>query len=141
VTPDQNLELLVSDSDVHLRQALGEAGFTVQLNGEGALRVCPGKPECRMGLCETGKLAQHISDKFGPLAQKYSLAISGCRNSCAQPQLADFGILASRLKSAGDQPVALFDLYRRHGEGLGEKTATGLTEGELLSLLSEKLSA
>ncbi len=137
VTPDQNIELLVAGLGDVLEQALSCAGFDVEGSENGALRVCPGRSECRMGLCATRDLGQRIINEFGQQAAVRSLAISGCRNSCAQPQLAEFGILASKLKRDDNRRFPLFDLYRREGDGLGQRFATELTEDELF----EKLGA
>jgi sulfite reductase beta subunit-like hemoprotein len=63
-------------------------------------------------------------------------ALSGCSNSCSQPQLADVGIVASRLTADADgQKAPRFDLYRRQNSGLGEKVHEGLTEAELTEVL------
>jgi sulfite reductase beta subunit-like hemoprotein len=73
-------------------------------------------------------LLAHISQA----GKKLSWALSGCGNSCSQPQLADVGIVASRLTvDAGGEKTPRFDLYRRQNRGLGEKVHEGLTEAEL----------
>ncbi len=136
VTPDQDLELLVAQSSEAFEQALRALGFTPNYQGS-ALRICPGNHECRMGLCTTRDLAQRLVDEFGERLNGRSLAISGCRNSCAQPQLAEIGIIASKLKREGETRVALYDLYRREGDGLGEAVASGLTEEELLAQVGD----
>jgi sulfite reductase beta subunit-like hemoprotein len=64
------------------------------------------------------------------------VAISGCPNSCAQPQLADFGIIAGKkVKNAEGEREPRYDLYRREAEGLGQKIAEQLTQAELLEAL------
>ncbi|WP_020676511.1 nitrite/sulfite reductase [Geopsychrobacter electrodiphilus] len=139
VTPDQNIEMLVDGNMAALQQSLTAAGF-YQADEVGALRVCPGNQECRMGLCATRDLALRIRRDFGPKLQNRSLAISGCPNSCAQPQLADFGIIPSSLRREGETRVAQFNLYVRRGTGLGELQATGLSKIELLAQLEERLA-
>lgn len=138
VTPDQNIELLVDGPTTELERLLSGAGFEISV-GEGALRVCPGSDECRMGFCATRELAQRILGQFGQQIKGRTLAVSGCRNSCAQPQLAEIGILASKLKHEVDQHVPRFDLYRRSGQGLGLRTASALSEKELFVQLDELL--
>lgn len=138
VTSDQNLELLRDSASSELERDLGAAGFRLQ-NEATVLRVCPGNHECRMGLCATRDLARSLRETFDDRLDGRSLAISGCANSCAQPQLAEFGILASKLQREGEQRIPLFDLYRRSGDGLGEAIATGLTEAQLLARLEELL--
>jgi sulfite reductase beta subunit-like hemoprotein len=138
VTPDQDLELLLDNYSAELEQELEVLGFDLAAD-PGALRVCPGNHECRMGLFATRELARSLQAKFAKQLQTRTLAISGCRNSCAQPQLAEFGILAGKLKSQGGQRVPLYDLYRKQSAGLGQKIAAELTEAELLALLEQLL--
>ncbi len=138
VTPDQNIELLLEGTTTPLERELSQAGFEFPA-GSGALRICPGNHECRMGLCATRDLALRLQNEFGSQISERSLAISGCRNSCAQPQLAEFGILASKLKREAEQRVPLFDLYRNQGAELGLAVATELTEDELFEQLGDLL--
>lgn len=138
VTPDQNIELLLEGPTDSLERELSQAGFEFTA-GSGALRICPGNHECRMGLCATRDLSLRLQEEFGSQINERSLAISGCRNSCAQPQLAEFGILASKLKREGEQRIPLFDLYRSQEVGLGMAVATELTEDELFERLGDLL--
>ncbi len=138
VTPDQNIELLLEGTIAPLKKALSQAGFGFVANGC-ALRICPGSHECRMGLSATRDLASRLQGEFGSLLSARSLAISGCRNSCAQPHLAEFGIIASKLKREGEQRIPLFDLYRKQGKDLGLIVAKELTEDELLNRLGDLL--
>jgi len=139
VTPDQNIEMLVEAELAPLQQSLVENGFKLE-DELGSLRVCPGNHECRMGLCATRDLAQRIRNDFGPRLKNRTFAISGCKNSCAQPQLADIGIISSQLKREGEERVARFDFYVRCGEGFGELQATGLNETELLIQLEQRMA-
>jgi sulfite reductase beta subunit-like hemoprotein len=139
VTPDQDIELLLEGSTLALEGALVQAGFELLVAGS-ALRICPGNHECRMGLCATRDLALRLRAEFGVRLNGRTLAISGCANSCAQPQLAEFGIVASKLKREGEQRIPKFDLYRNRGEGLGRRVAEELSEAELLERLKDLLS-
>jgi len=138
VTPDQNLELLLDGPTAALEEELARAGFKTG-DEWSTLRICPGNHECRMGLCATRDLARRLQDVFGPQLSKRSLAISGCRNSCAQPQLAEIGILSSKLQREGEGRIPLFDLYRNSGEGLGQQVASELSEDALFECLRNLL--
>jgi sulfite reductase (ferredoxin) len=71
---------------------------------------------------------------LGPSGRALTWAVSGCPNSCPQPQLADAGVLTSRLvKNPDGSRSPYFDLYRRSGDGLGTAVAGGLTLEELLA--------
>lgn len=138
VTPDQDIELVAPADGDDARQALAAAGFEIALTG--GVRVCPGNQECRMGLCATRELTRRVIDRFGAEFGQRTLAVSGCRNSCAQPQLADFGILASKLKREGDARISLYDLYLNGGQGLGTKVNTELSEEDLFARLESLLA-
>ena len=71
---------------------------------------------------------------MGETGEKLSWAISGCPNSCSQPQLADVGIITSKLvKGDNDERHPRFDLYRREDPtGFGTALRQGLTAAELL---------
>ncbi|MDD2736540.1 MAG: nitrite/sulfite reductase [Desulfuromonadaceae bacterium] len=138
VTADQDIALLLSpgiesaDELNKLRQSTGMAF----VKSVATFRICPGSHECQMGLAATrdvtGRLMAHISET----GKKLSWALSGCGNSCSQPQLADVGIVASRLTADADgQKTPRFDLYRRQNSGLGLKTQEGLTTEELIETL------
>jgi sulfite reductase beta subunit-like hemoprotein len=73
---------------------------------------------------------------MGPSARRLTWAISGCHNSCTQPQLADIGIVSSRFDTSADgQRVPLFDMYRSTKTGLGEKIETALTLPDLIAVV------
>lgn len=138
VTANQNIALLATTAVQveELRRALHQHAVAQEDPFAARFRVCPGNHECRMGLAPTRQLARRISTQVGPAGATLTWAISGCRNSCSQPQLADIGIVTKKLLTAADdsrQP--LFDLYRRDGEGLGNCIGEELPEEALCSLL------
>lgn len=129
VTADQNIAILVTSEQqsqtvyVDLEQHALKRDDPNLLS---RLRVCPGNHECRMGLAPTREIARLISSIAPSSARERSWAISGCRNSCSQPQLASIGIVTTKsvVKEEGNEPH--FDLYRRDGEGLGQRVAEDL---------------
>jgi len=124
--------LLPAEAGLQLREksalaAADDSGVT--------MRICPGSHECRMGLAATRIVAAEILAAVGSDAVGLEWAVSGCPNSCSQPQLADIGIVAARLVAAEDgSRTPRFDLYRRDGLGLGlgRKVLESLTHEELL---------
>ncbi len=97
-------------------------------------RICPGSHECRMGLGLTREIASSIVQKMGPKGENLVWAMSGCPNSCAQPQLADVGVVISRLDNVttGDRHPR-FDILRGGtGEAFARPVATYLTFDELV---------
>ena len=110
---------------------LQAAGF--ELEGT-TFRICPGSHLCRVGLSPTLDVARAIIDSMGPSARALAWALSGCPNSCTQPQLADVGIVSSSLAKDDDGGrTPRFDLYRLSGEGLGTSIECSLTLDELCS--------
>ena len=141
VTANQDVALLLSpDADVAaelgaLRQATGmdPVGPTPVI-----LRVCPGNHECLMGLTATRDVAHGLLAQIGARGQKLSWALSGCPNSCTQPQLADVGIISSTLVKGEDgERTPRFDLYRLGSAGLGTAVERSLTLDELSGKVRE----
>ena len=135
VTTDQNIALFSKslDEEEALKNALLEDNIKVDVPEIiSRFRVCPGNHECRMGLAPTRDIARKITDAANSATANKSWAISGCRNSCSQPQLADFGIVTKELRTnGGGDKQPFFDLYRRDGENLGRFIAEGLSESDL----------
>ncbi|OGR31502.1 MAG: hypothetical protein A2005_04820 [Desulfuromonadales bacterium GWC2_61_20] len=135
ITADQDVALVASSEKA--RTALQQRLLLLGL-GEEALppqpvfRVCPGSHECKMGLAPTRDVARALLGALPPDAVTTSFAISGCPNSCSQPQLAAIGIVATRLeKDAQGGRSPRFDLYRRIDNGLGLRTASDIPLADL----------
>lgn len=136
-TADQNIALQLSPhhDPAQAQLQLAQSGFTNASRDEWiTFRVCPGTHECRAGLAPTRDIARTVLEAMGPAAEGLTWAISGCHNSCTQPQLADFGIVSSSLvKGEDDQRTPRFDLYCPVDDGLNQKLESGLTLDELIA--------
>ena len=135
LTADQDLILFLPDQAA---RALAARDLADLLAGtpelQVACRICPGSHECRMGLAPTRDIARQVLTALGPQARTLTWAISGCPNSCSQPQLADVGIVTGKLVKTEDGcRTPLFDLYRRTSSGLGTATETALDLEGLLT--------
>jgi sulfite reductase (ferredoxin) len=137
VTADQDIALHLaagSDADAVLKE-LHQATGLARAAHPTTLRVCPGSHVCLMGLAATRDVANELLEHINDSGRNLTWALSGCPNSCSQPQLADVGIVAARLSSDVDgQKAPRFDVYRRNGAGLGQKTHEGLTGAELYQM-------
>jgi len=143
VTADQDLALIPATPAAApaLGAALAAAGFRVKELASPALRICPGSHECRMGLAPTRDLGRRLLERFDPQSHGASFALSGCPNSCSQPQLADFGIIPVKLeKQADGSRLPRYDLYRRQGDDLGTPVATSLDESQLFDAITPLLT-
>lgn len=136
ISPEQNIVLFpTEEADVaEAAKALAKAGFDGGDGEQAVFRICPGNHECRMGLAPTRDIARSILTATGPEGSLLSWAISGCPNSCSHPQLAEMGIVASKLlKETDGESRPLFDLYRLHpGEAFGTPVHRGIGLDELL---------
>jgi sulfite reductase (ferredoxin) len=117
LTADQNIAFHLRDSSNYdaAKKALAAAGFDGTTREERVVfRVCPGSHECRMGLVPTRDMAREVIAAMGPTGERLTWAISGCHNSCSQPQLADVGIMTVSLpKDEDGERRPRFDFYRR----------------------------
>jgi sulfite reductase beta subunit-like hemoprotein len=138
-TANQNIALLTESEKEEnaLKKALEQGNIKMDFLGNiSEFRVCPGSHECRMGLSATREVAQQITTLVKGAAKDKSWAISGCRNSCSQPQLADYGVVTSKLDTTETGfNFPRFDLYRRDDEKLGRCIAEGLSANALYELI------
>lgn len=88
-TQDQNLLLLnVPEADLSIINAgLAELKLAAPRRGD-SIVACPGSSTCRLGITASMKLAPKLSGGENDLR----IRISGCHNSCAQPETGDIGI-------------------------------------------------
>jgi sulfite reductase beta subunit-like hemoprotein len=140
VTADQNIAFLLENEDRSAAEAaLAAAGFSgAAAEEQVTFRICPGNHECRMGLAPTRDVARAIAGTLDQGGRGLDWAISGCPNSCAQPQLAAVGIIAVKsIKDASGTRHPLFDLYRRQDPGFGRALRRGLNLTELLQAVAD----
>ncbi len=141
LTADQNVALLLdkrADSE-RVKHSLAEIGLAGDdPERQVVFRVCPGSHECKMGFSPTRDVARSILSILGEKGRSLSFAISGCPNSCSQPQLAKVGIITSKLiRTADGEREPRFTLCRRSGEGLGTTEKEELGLDELLQTIAE----
>lgn len=127
VTADQDIAFHVDatlDSS-ETETVLESIGFGDQ---QPVFRVCPGSHQCLVGLSPTRDVSLALSEAMGPEAKKLTWAISGCPNSCTQPQLADIGIVSSSLvKDENGDRSPRFDLLRMGSEAFGTTVDRNMT--------------
>ena len=137
ITAEQNIALPLAMQEDHRRireqlQGVGLGGDTRQERVQ--FRVCPGNHECRMGLAATRDVARQVIEALGENGRSCTWAISGCPNSCSQPQLADFGIVTRKVsRQENGSPLPVFEIWRRSGEGIGECLAKDLQLADLIT--------
>lgn len=139
LTADQDIALIPTSPGSRQRLAarLEDSRFSPR---QPVCRICPGSHECIMGLAPTRDLGRRLLHQFGAELQGRSLALSGCPNSCSQPQLAELGVQSIKLvKDDEGRRSPRYDLYRRDSAGLGQPIASGLDEQQLVQALTDHL--
>ncbi len=140
VTADQNivLHLLPGQAPAEVRSTLEKLGCFSDPAADVIFRACPGNHECRMGLCATRDIARMTITVMNAPGRQLTWAISGCQNSCSQPQLAQYGIRCNKLvKEADGRRTPRFELLQRiDAAGLGEKIHENLTLEQLQKIVN-----
>ena len=134
--------MVTADQDIafHLHESADRAAAAAELAACGLqqagvnFRICPGTASCRAGLSATREVVNQLSRVISAQSQFLTWAISGCPNSCTQPQLADVGIVSSSLVKGEDgERTPRFDLYRSGDAPFGALVERSLTLDELCS--------
>jgi ferredoxin-nitrite reductase len=136
-TADQDIAFHINNEldPAEASSALACSGFS---DRPVTFRICPGSHQCRVGLSPTRDVAGAVIDSMGPAAKKLTWALSGCPNSCTQPQLADVGIITSGMtKNVAGERTPRFDICRLNDEGLGAIVERSLTLGQLCDRVRE----
>lgn len=103
--------------------------------------ACPGATSCRKGFVETHDFARELSDALESAAvpawaKRLRISVSGCPNSCSQPQLYDLGFRGNAGKANG-QVVKGYDLLlggRLYGRTLlAQQFASLLSQRDVLA--------
>lgn len=138
LTADQDIVLFLPDTAALETARRTISDLLVKSPARGVnFRACPGNHECRMGLAPTRDVARAIIPQVPSPLRALTFAVSGCPNSCSQPQLADIGIVCAKLVTNADgSRKPLFDLYRRSDDGLGQASAKSLDIDGLLESIA-----
>ncbi len=143
LTADQNL-LVLLPAEVERQSLLEQLQAAGILNDQPEnrvrFRICPGNHECRMGLAATRDVARQICQAIDGKEFAGTLAISGCANSCAQPQLATLGIITSKaVKQDDGSRTPRFNLLRRDTAEFGKTLRENLDLDELIEAIAREL--
>lgn len=143
LTADQNILLLLPRDVARqtLLEQLHSAGIlNDQVENQVRFRICPGKHECRMGLAATRDVARQICQAIDGKEFTGTLAISGCSNSCSQPQLATLGVITRKaLKQDDGIRSPRFDLLRRTNTEFGKVIMENLDTTEIVDAIARDL--
>ncbi|HIJ96892.1 MAG TPA: nitrite/sulfite reductase [Desulfuromonadales bacterium] len=134
--------MVTADQDIafHLHESSDPVEAAAELEAAGIqqatinFRTCPGTATCKAGLSATREVVSQLTALISAQGKLLTWAISGCPNSCTQPQLADVGIVSSALVKGEDgERTPRFDLYRSGDAPFGTLVERALTLDELCS--------
>ncbi len=136
--PDENLEIFLEEPLLKK--------FTITPPPlERSLVSCTGAQFCNFALVETKNRALALSrelDKILEIPQTVRIHWTGCPNSCGQPQVADIGLMGTKVRKDG-KTVEGVDLYMGGKVGkdaqLGTCVQKGIPCDDLLPILTDVL--
>jgi ferredoxin-nitrite reductase len=121
--------LLISDiADA----AVGAAAHAIETLGlaiaasaiRAGLIACTGNAGCRFALANTKRhglaLAEYLDTRLA-LDTPLNIYLAGCPNSCAQHDIGDIGLLATRVDAGGDQEVDGYHIHIGGGSGAEQR--------------------
>jgi ferredoxin-nitrite reductase len=120
--------LLVSDiPDPAVDPAIAEIEALGLGTAAGAIRAsliaCTGNAGCRFALADTKRHALALADQLDrrfALDTPLNIALAGCPNSCAQHDIGDIGLLATKV-DAGDDEVEGYHIHVGGGSGAEQR--------------------
>jgi ferredoxin-nitrite reductase len=88
------------------------------------LIACTGNAGCRFALADTKKhglaLAEYLDLRVS-LDTPLNIYLAGCPNSCAQHEIGDVGLLATKVDAGGDQEVEGYHIHIGGGSGAEQR--------------------
>lgn len=98
ITPRQSMEVhwVPEEKLDSMLQDISVSELLLAVRGARVLTTiaCPGAALCKKGICDTGTLTAQLNQLVVGREQpgKTKIAVSGCPNSCAKPQINDIGL-------------------------------------------------
>ncbi|MEO1068369.1 MAG: ferredoxin--nitrite reductase [Cyanobacteria bacterium J06638_6] len=136
--PDSRLPMLLEESLLQ-KFSIAPSALTRSLVS------CTGAQFCNFALVETKQRAMALAealDRELTLSQPVRIHWTGCPNSCGQPQVADIGLMGTKVRKDG-KTVEGVDIYMGGKVGkearLGEKVRSGIPCDELQGVLHQIL--
>jgi ferredoxin-nitrite reductase len=141
--------LLISDiPNVEVNAAIGEISALGLATAASAVRAglvaCTGNAGCRFALADTKRhalaLANHLDGHLaldGPL----NIYLAGCPNSCAQHDIGDIGLLATKVDAGGDDEVEGYHIHVGGGSGAEQRLGRRIFQSVPADALSARIEA
>ena len=141
--------LLISDiPDAAVDATIGEIAALGLATAASAIRAgliaCTGNAGCRYALADTKRHALALADHLdGRLAVDLPLNIylAGCPNSCAQHDIGDIGLLATKVDAGGDDEVEGYHIHVGGGSGAEQRLGRQLFQLVAAEALPARIEA
>lgn len=142
---DHRVVVYARDADALARRLADLPALAAAAERQPTVVACPGKRWCRHAIVHTNELADRIRSEFaGRLPDGCFVALSGCPNGCAQPAVADIGLVGC-VATVDDERQEAFNLLVGGGCGrddrLAEPAGTKLTPAQVIAEIALRLDA
>lgn len=106
--------------------AVEQLGLQIKASAiRAGLVACTGNVGCKFALADTKRhglvLADHLESNVAALDTPLNIHLTGCPNSCAQHDVSDIGLLATRVDVGGDDEVEGYHIHIGGGSGAEQK--------------------
>jgi ferredoxin-nitrite reductase len=141
--------LLLSDiPDTEVNAAIGEISALGLATAASAVRAglvaCTGNAGCRFALADTKRhglaLADHLDARFA-LDAPLNIYLAGCPNSCAQHDIGDIGLLATKVDIGGDDEVEGYHIHVGGGSGAEQRLGRRILQSVTAETLPARIEA
>jgi ferredoxin-nitrite reductase len=141
--------LLISDiPDTAVEAAMGEIAALGVATAAGAVRAglvaCTGNAGCRFALADTKRhglaLADHLDAHFA-LDVPLNIYLAGCPNSCAQHDIGDIGLLATKVDAGRDEKVEGYHIHVGGGSGAEQRLGRQIFQSVTAEALPARIEA
>ena len=118
ITPRQSVEIhwVPQEKQDSMLQAIPDFDLLLAVRGARVLTTiaCPGAALCKKGICDTDALTAQLNQLVVGREQpgKTKIAVSGCPNSCAKPQINDIGLHGVIIPSVSNGCVGCNDCVK-----------------------------
>jgi ferredoxin-nitrite reductase len=141
--------LLVSDiPDTEIANAasgIEALGLDIKASAiRAGLIACTGNAGCKFALADTKRhglaLADHLDARVA-LDTPFNIYLAGCPNSCAQHDIGDIGLLATKVDAGGDDEVEGYHIHVGGGSGAEQRLGRQIIQSVAADVLPARVEA
>jgi ferredoxin-nitrite reductase len=141
--------LLISDiADAEIAAAAAEIealGLDIKASAiRAGLVACTGNAGCKFALADTKRHALGLAERLDAnltLDTPLNIYLTGCPNSCAQHDIGDIGLLATKVDAGGDEEVEGYHIHVGGGSGAEQRLGRQLFQSVPADILPHRIEA